>query len=210
MDVAVRKLLSKAKPKLMSLLRLRSYYSKKEMFAQFKTHVLPLLESAGGAIYHAASSLLDQPAHVQHKCCRDMDTSDTAAFIDHNLAPLNMRRDIGLLGMLYKCAHRTAQPALLNLFPRHHVADRSSTRFQQSHSFHSRPVRPQTHSNDGSMRFCFGLSVSFVAGRYDPRPDGLQVSTTIDRARKNKCRMQTPAWQEYVSPRRDINSVSLP
>ena len=135
MDVAVQKLLFKAKPKLMSLLRLRSYYSKKDMFAQFKMHVLPLLESAGGAIYHAASSLLDQLAHVQHNFCRDMDTSDTAAFIDHNLAPLNMRRDIGLLGMLNKCAHRTAQPALFNLFPRYHVADRSSTRFHQFHSF---------------------------------------------------------------------------
>ena len=133
MDVAVRKLLSKATPKLMSLLRLRSYYSKKEMFAQFKTHVLPLLESACGAIYHAASSLLDQLAHVQHNFCRDMETSDTADFIDHNLAPLNMRSDIWLLGMLYKCAHRTAQPALLNLCPRHHTADRRSTKSQHFH-----------------------------------------------------------------------------
>ena len=69
MDVAERKLLSKAKPKVMTLLQLRSYYSKREMFAQFKTHVLPLLECAGGAIYHAASPLLDQLAHVQHIFC---------------------------------------------------------------------------------------------------------------------------------------------
>ena len=39
MDVAMRELLSNAKPKLTSFLRLPSYYSRKEMFAQFKTSV---------------------------------------------------------------------------------------------------------------------------------------------------------------------------
>ena len=39
------------------------------------------------------------------------------AFLDFNLAPLELRRDIGMLGALWKIAHGTAHKLLQEMFP---------------------------------------------------------------------------------------------
>ena len=59
--------------------------------------------------------LLQQKTHL--------DLNEKDGFLYYCLAPLVLRRDIGLLGVLYKYAHNTAHPERL---PRH--ATRSSSR----------------------------------------------------------------------------------
>ena len=63
-----------------------------------------------------------------------LDLNEKDGFLYYGLAPLVLRRDIGMLGVLYKYAHNTAHPELCELFrhaplerlPRH--ATRSSSR----------------------------------------------------------------------------------
>ena len=47
-----------------------------------------------------------------------LNLSHTTEFLDFNLAPLNLRRDIAMLGLLHKCALGTAHSRLRKPFPR--------------------------------------------------------------------------------------------
>ena len=55
MEEAVHAILQKARPKMRALLRTRGHYSVKDMFVQYKTHILGLLEANPGGIYHATT-----------------------------------------------------------------------------------------------------------------------------------------------------------
>ena len=50
----IEKVVQKCKPKVKMLLRTRHFFSTKEMMTQFKTHILPMLESITPAVYHAS------------------------------------------------------------------------------------------------------------------------------------------------------------
>ena len=86
---------SKASPKVKALLLTRPFYSIAAMVLQFKTHVLCLLEGTVSAIFHAATSHLDILDGIQDKYVRDIGLTVSDAFLNHNLAPLCLRRDIG-------------------------------------------------------------------------------------------------------------------
>ena len=70
------------------------------------------------AIFHAAASKLERLDTVQTSFLRDLEISETQAYIEFNLAPLRLRRDIGMLGVLYKICHGTAHADFDLLFPR--------------------------------------------------------------------------------------------
>ena len=77
----------------------------------FKCHVLPVLEFPTPAVYHAATTLLDSLDRVQRRFLREVGLSEEEALLNHNLAPLNTRRDMAALGLI----HRT----VLGLGPPH-------------------------------------------------------------------------------------------
>ena len=47
-----------------------------------------------------------------------VNVSEADAFLKFHLAPLGLRRDIAVLGLLRKCALGLAHPLLCNLFPK--------------------------------------------------------------------------------------------
>jgi len=58
MGEAVAKLLKQARPKCQMLLRTRVHYGIHDMIVQYKTHILGILESVTGGIYHATATVL--------------------------------------------------------------------------------------------------------------------------------------------------------
>ena len=110
-------MVGKARPKLTALLRCKNHYSLVEMVQQFKTHILNLLETAIRARYHAADSVRKPLDDVMASFLKHTGLDARTAFIKHNLAPTQLRRDIAMLGVLFKCMRKEADPALLHLFP---------------------------------------------------------------------------------------------
>ena len=49
---------------------------------------------------------------------RQLDLWERQAYLDYNLAPMCLRRDIGMLGMLWKVCHGEAHPDFEVLFPK--------------------------------------------------------------------------------------------
>ena len=63
-----------------------------------------LLYKGTPAVYHAADRHLDRFEAVQTRYWSDLEVSSVAALVDNNLAPLCVRRDIALLGVIYRAA----------------------------------------------------------------------------------------------------------
>ena len=64
---------------------------------------------------------------------REIGLSEDVAFMEFNVAPLGLRRDIGMLGLLFKIATGQAHPAFSDLFPR---LFRPAVNFNLRHLYH--------------------------------------------------------------------------
>ena len=104
MEVAVRALVGKVKWKLLMLLRSRRSFGTVDLMIQYKQQVLTYIEYRSGAIYHATATVLRQLDRLQDKFLRDLGIAPEAALMDFSLAPLSMRRDIAMLGILHRAA----------------------------------------------------------------------------------------------------------
>ena len=87
--------------KLKTLQRTRRYYTDADLVLLYKAHFLSYLELRTPAIYHATCELLSRLDAVQTRFLRDAGLDEVAALMVFNLAPLSMRRDIAMLGVLH-------------------------------------------------------------------------------------------------------------
>ena len=111
------RILNKASPKVKAVLRTRKFYSVHGLIQQYKSHVLCILECTCGSYFHAATTHLHKLDMLQTKFVEKLGLSARDAFVDFNLAPLRLRRNISALGLLYKIAKRQTHPDLHELFP---------------------------------------------------------------------------------------------
>ncbi len=117
MDAEIEKILKKVKPKITAILRVASLYSVRDLVLQYKAHVLCDFEFSTGAIFHVGKSKLHKLDAQQARFLRGIGLAASDAFMTHNLAPLCLRRDIAMLGLLHKIALGEAHPAFEKLFP---------------------------------------------------------------------------------------------
>ena len=97
MEDEIRRIHRKCRPKIKAILATRGVYSTSDMVVQFKTHILCLLEYSNAAIYHASSSHLESLDSLQTCFLRDIGLPVEDAFLNFHMAPLKLRRDIGVL-----------------------------------------------------------------------------------------------------------------
>ena len=70
----------------------------------FKSHVMSFIEYRTPAIAHAATSALSPLDAILTKFLRAVDLSPIEALVQFHLAPLALRRDIAILGVIHRCA----------------------------------------------------------------------------------------------------------
>ena len=104
MDDAVRAVTAKVKWTLQMLLRSRRSFTTQDLVIQYKQQVLSCIEYRTGAIYQATTSVLRQLDRTLDRFLRELGITRKAALFDFHLAPLCMRRDIALLGLLHRAA----------------------------------------------------------------------------------------------------------
>ncbi len=116
MTVATHKCAKKAAWKTKSLLRVRRFYNVVDLVMLFKSHVLSFIEYRTAGVHFASSSVLNELDDVQTRFLRQIELSDEAALMSFNLAPLCVRRDIGILGVIHRAAMRAGPPQLWKCF----------------------------------------------------------------------------------------------
>ena len=209
MNVNTAKMLAKAKPNIASLMRTRPYYTVPNMILQYKTHVLGLLELNIGVFYHACDTILETIANIQNSFVKKLDLFVEQAFLDHNLAPLCTRRDIAMLGLLYKCAHGQAHPELCELFRRQEPMHCWQTRLQSN-----RHNIQLVEDEDGTRheflrRSIFGLVR--IWNRLDQTlveaPSCSKFQGALTELVRNRCRANSENWEKFFSPRTVLTSA---
>ena len=116
MNVAVHKCACRAAWKTKSLLRSRRFYSDSDLIMLYKSHVLSYIEYRTAGIHFASTSVLREIDDVQTRYIRQLNLSEEAAFMHFNLAPLETRRDIAILGVIHRAALREGPPQLWKFF----------------------------------------------------------------------------------------------
>jgi hypothetical protein len=197
MEKAVDTVASKANAKLRALLRARKYMSLFDLVLQYKSHILCLLEYPTPAIYHASCSVLANLDRVQSRFLREINVSESEAFLNWGLCPLSARRDVAMLGLLHKVSLGQAHDALLRLFPsaqmpRHTHVTRANARQ------HNRQIVDRCDGSQSSVmhRSIFGL-VPVYNGLPQECMNLSSVSsfqTYLTRNLRAKCKANAPHW----------------
>ena len=204
METNVSKIVGKARSKSTALLRSKRYYGTNDMVHQFKTHVLCHLELNTGGFYHALDTVLDPLDRVQDHFVKEINLTAEMAFIEYNLAPLSTRRDIAMLGLIFKCVHGQAHQDLQHLFPLSEMpAHGYPTRLKEHrHEFQLKEDRVGTkhallrRSVFGLTRVWNRLPREAVAAK--TVTDMQKCLTSIVRA---ACRHGASDWAHLLSPR---------
>ena len=95
----------------------------------YKSHVLSYIEYRTPGVHFASTSILQQLDDVQSRFLRQLELSDESAFVHFNLAPLNVRRDIAILGVIHRAVMKQGPPSLWRFFQlahRPHIPSRQS------------------------------------------------------------------------------------
>ena len=116
MNDCVDKVYSKAKSKARMLLRSRRFYGMSDLPILYKGHARSQIEWCNAAMFHAAPSRLERLDSVQPSFLAHFGLPERDALIRFNVAPLRVRRDIGVLGVLWKISHGQAHPCFNELF----------------------------------------------------------------------------------------------
>ena len=210
MEATVTKLVRKARGKLAALLRTRRFYSTGELVALFKTHVLSVLESCLGAVYHASSTTLEPLDKVRHSFVREVGLDSRTAFVEHNLAPTELRRDVAMLGFLHKVALGQAHPYAQALFPAAPEGQNPHQRTRLSHRRHhrqlqdrvlyftQRPLEVLRRSVFALVKVYNLLPPSWVSG------DVTHLQKCLTAAAKRACAGGADGWETLYSPRTSL------
>jgi hypothetical protein len=116
MTDAVAEVVREAGWKLRTLLRTRRYYNDADLIGLYSAHLLSFLEYRTPAIYHATRDVLSRLDAVQTRFLRNAGVDDVTALIEFHLAPLAIRRDIAMLGLIHRTAIRRGSPHFLEHF----------------------------------------------------------------------------------------------
>ena len=155
---AVVGIVVEAGSKLKMLLRVGSFYSVSALINLYRCHVLSFIESGTPAFYHAAPSILKLLDGIQNEFLEILGIPVVDALVHFNLAPLKVRRDIFMLGVLYKISVGIAPTPLGNLIKKK-VCNLRSFGFRNGISYHNKQLQDCVGSSSPVLlkRSLFGL-----------------------------------------------------
>ena len=174
------------------------------MMTQFKTHILCILESCVSAVYHAADSALKPLDRIWGSFLDEIGLTPEASFLEFNMAPLCVRRDIAMLGMLHKCTLQTAHPRLQELFPSAPQADH----LRRTRSQHLKHNRQLVELCKGNFLEIMRRSVFGLVRVYNLLPHEVVWTKTVQDFQKSltellrsRCESGMVNWELSLSPR---------
>lgn len=118
MDDAAGEMVTEAGWKLRTLQRTQRYHTDAEMILLYKAQLLSFIEYRTPGIYHATRSVLAKVDEIQTRFLQNAGLDEVTALMQFKLAPLSMRRDIAMLGMVHRAALGEGPPQMRRLIER--------------------------------------------------------------------------------------------
>ena len=210
MHTNVDKIVGKARPEVHAIVRCIYYFPRDDLIQQYKTHVLCHLELNSGAFFHATDTVLEPIDRVQQHFLRAIGLTDSLTFIDYNLCPLRLRRDIAMLGFIYKAVHGLGHETSQSLFTRQRRRSRICPHTRLSMYRHAlQLVEPMcTHSPALFARSIFGLVPiwNLLPQHAVSAPTVSCVQSRLTAVARDRCISQFDIWHQLYSARR-VHSV---
>ena len=141
---------------------------------------------------------------LQSHFLKEIGLTTETAFLEHNLLPLGTRRDISMLGLIYKCAHKIAHADLQLLFPPMDTTGHGhNTRLQSTqHPLQLKEERPGT--KHGLLR----RSVFGLTRVWNRLPGDAVMAATVTKLQvfltelvRTSCHRFDRDWVDLLSPR---------
>ena len=193
MDVAISTLVGKMRWKTTMLLRSRCSFCTGDLITQYKQQVLSMVEYRTSAVYHATTTLIRRLDRAQDSFLRQLNLDRVIALLEFNLAPLAMRRDISMLGILHRAAIGEGPTQFREYFYR-----KPGSRNLFDALDGTNPSRLMRRSIWGLVKVYNGLG---GARDCDSVKDFQMV--VQERAKSVVCKRLLPAWETLYSPRPD-------
>ena len=102
MNNAVHETVVTSSWKLRTVMRTRRFFTHAELVLHYKSHILSFIEYRTPGISHACCSVLQPLDDIQGRLLKDLGISVTDALLHFNLAPLQSRRDMAMLGLIHR------------------------------------------------------------------------------------------------------------
>ena len=103
MSDAIEDLVGEMRWRIKAIMRARRFHSTTAMVHMYKAKVLSYAECKTAAIYHACDTAISQLNRLQDGLLAELCISREDALLEYNLAPLESRRDIAMLGLIHRC-----------------------------------------------------------------------------------------------------------
>ena len=117
--------------------------------------MLSYIEHRTAGVHFASTSVLKELDDVQVRFLHQLELSEESAFMNWNLAPLGVRRDIAMLGVIHRAAHQDGPPELWKFFRRDFRPTARASR-RPRHSFQM-VEWPHGRNLDIARRSAFGM-----------------------------------------------------
>ena len=189
--------------KLKTILRSRRYFTLPQLVQQYKSHILPYLEAATPALYHATNTVLKNVNRVQDAFLRGVGLTREAALQDYKLAPLETRRDIAMLGVVHRTVLGQGPPHFRKWFCRDERQAVYTTRLQAR--AHDKQLEDYV---DGSHTDLLRRSALGLPKVYNKLPDKVVQHGTVKDFQKalqqlvlEELNKGNENWHKHLSPR---------
>ena len=138
-------------------LEIHKFYCDADMVVMYKSQVLSYIEYKTPGIYHACANVLDSVDSIQRKFLSDICISLCDSLMSFKLAPLKVRRDIAMMGVIHRAALGKGPSQLQDLFPPAVSVGRRSARIAAKRHTKERAVTIEDHQRCMVERSAFGL-----------------------------------------------------
>jgi hypothetical protein len=197
MKDAVDEVVMEANWKMQTILRTRRYYNDAELVGLYKAHLLSFLEYRTAAVYHARRDVLEKLDRVQDRFLRDCGIDEQSALFNFNLAPLCVRRDISMLGLIHKSVLGQGSQELKKHFKRAAVTTPS-----RRHRNHLEGL-PYSERTSGTKRSVLGLIAvhNLLPANAAELLTVPNFQTKLQDIVKQRCQEGCVNWTSTLSPR---------
>ena len=212
MDVEISGLAAECSWKLASLTRSHRFFSDYHTVQLYKAHILSYLEYRTAAIYHASSSRLQSLDSIQRRALRMAGMTEHDALMHCKLAPLQIRRDLGMLGIIHRCVLGKGPAHFKEIFKRSEEACTSGRTTRLANRRHGLQLQEYRGSQNFIKQSILGLVTVYnllpariVEGCKSVR----NFQGALQQLVKDRATAGMEDWETTFSPRLDFNGHPL-
>ena len=196
---AVHELVSEMRWRISTFMRPHKYHSTVGTINMYKAKVLSFIECRTPAIFHACPSMLQAIDRAQERFMNEIGVSEFVAFTVFNLAPLKLRRGIGMLGLIHRTLLGRGPPHFQKFFFRADKVHAKRPRFEcHDHQLHE--------YRDGREIQVVDRSALGLVSVYNLLPPEIVEAssvkifqTQLQNFIKDCAHRNSPAWQDMCS-----------